>query len=491
MPILYLPPSPVGYAGGAGAAEASSRNLPVLAGAYSDAARLQQQNYALGIQAEEVRQRAYSDNAQRLQQDRQFQDMGILRANEQGRELVARAQLQQGQANMQMAEFAAQQQQIQQRAELQAWVNQQDLTQKERMELERQKAAVGEVMNLPGLTADEKQELVLQLKTGIDMKTQRLKQEQLRAMAEQREAQAMENKAQAEMMNQRTALLKGNYDYVVDPDKLTALAREMVDLGQGPQVTGFNPAADAQAVADFQKRVQDEARKRGLGSKWFKKLDGTLEMAEDDKLKLQGAGKAAKDDPVKVEQERVQKETEQVMKHLAEWEASVAKGNEGKPPSAQQRQDHVTELLNTYRRVQEAVRGAQPGAGAEQSNKQRFQESLSKIDAESEKLATKTYLPPQIREKAGSLLSKIRGLIQKYPPGKASPEITEHIAGLQRQYEAMVVPPPEAMGRVLRAREFLVPAGSGAAEEAAKAKAYARKYGPYRDTRTGQMVTGE
>jgi hypothetical protein len=73
-----------------------------------------------------------------------------------------------GEAN----EFAKQQQ----RAELQAWVGQQDMTYAEELRYQRDKNAVGFILADQTLTPWEKEELVLQRRTGIDMAEKRMQQ---------------------------------------------------------------------------------------------------------------------------------------------------------------------------------------------------------------------------------------------------------------------------------------------------------------------------
>jgi hypothetical protein len=75
-------------------------------------------------------------------------------------------------------EFAKQQQ----RAELQAWVGQQDMTYAEELRYQRDKNAVGFILADQTLTPWEKEELVLQRRTGIDMAEQRMRQTQTRRM---------------------------------------------------------------------------------------------------------------------------------------------------------------------------------------------------------------------------------------------------------------------------------------------------------------------
>jgi hypothetical protein len=357
MPIVFEQPKP--FSGGLYSADAIYRGMPALAGAYESAGRIamgrQQMMQDQAAQETAARVSVGNANAARMQDDRQFHDQAVYRSREQQADIATRAASQASAQNFQLAEQR-------ERFQLAAWLSQQELSQKEVLQLQQEKRAVAEVMAAP-LTDEDKTDLLLQLRTGIDAKTQRMKSMQAQAMAEQRQTQALENKVQTELLNQRLAILKGDYEYVVDPDKLAEVQQTLVDRGEGPQLTGFNPAADAAAVADFQKRVQVEAQKRGLGAKFWKKPDGTVEMAEDDKLRMQ---KGAKDTAADAE-ERVRKDTDAIMKSVSDWEAAYSKGNEGKPPSAELRAAHIQEAIKNYKAVQDAVRGMHGGDAKQQT----------------------------------------------------------------------------------------------------------------------------
>ncbi len=152
------------------------------------------------------------------------------------------------------------------RFELQAQLQEVELSQQEKVRLSRMKNAVGEVSADPNLSAEEKSEMILQLKTGIDpyenrLKKQRVAQEQLvkEQMVEQRRAQTAlaeeELAVHAKKMEDRTA-------FVPDPVALAEIAADM---------RANMPHAAMIPQELIMQMAKQEAMVQGLGTQFFQK----------------------------------------------------------------------------------------------------------------------------------------------------------------------------------------------------------------------------
>ena len=266
MPIVFEPPQPVApwlsYAGGEG--QALLQGTPMLAHAYAQRAHMA----AMGGGSDLAAQLA---NAQRMQQARQFADTLAERRTEfQGgldQQTYALAVHQQMQANQQQAELI----QNRQRAELSAWVQGQELTQKEQLRLQQERAAVGEVLNDPNLTSEQKQELVLQLRTGIDQKTQRLKQAQIEAMTAQKNEMVEQAKVRTALLGEQQKFdamtLEEKTKVIFDPQ---ALQQAMEDV---------RTAIPGISEADALKLAQQEVIRAGHYKQYIMTRPGVFDVA--------------------------------------------------------------------------------------------------------------------------------------------------------------------------------------------------------------------
>lgn len=340
----------------------------------------------------------------------------------------------------------------QQAAALDAWQFEQKVTVEEAARMRAMQRSLALLNGPDGATyaPHEKFEIAMTLASDINMIGQRqerdYKREQLKLMTEQRTALAEQNRAQAEYINERTAIIKGNYEYSVDPDKLDLLRREMADEGRGPALTG-NPASDLVAINQFEQSVRKEAERRGLGVKMIKKPDGTLEMAEDDRLRLQSQLKSQSGTSGSGPAGSVESGVEWVTKNLAEWSADFAKTN-NRPPSVEERDAHLKEAVKTYRAIQEAVGSSQPEVVSKQFSKKVSAELLGGLEAEQQKLLGRT-LDDKTKTRAMGVLRDIKRLVETYGPPEAveNPRIRDRLKRLQGEYEGLVAVPVAPMPR--------------------------------------------
>lgn len=159
MPIVFAQPDPMApdVQAAGGAAEQWSRDMPSLARLYE--AAMQGQTQA-SIAAAHISQQAAAAHSATVEQANARADA----LQEQARQFDVSQQASPKDVFHAQAQFAMQQQQ----AQLHAWLNQQDLSQAEAMKLQRMQNAVGEIMADPNLSDEEKTNMAMQLKTGID-----------------------------------------------------------------------------------------------------------------------------------------------------------------------------------------------------------------------------------------------------------------------------------------------------------------------------------
>lgn len=105
--------------------------------------------------------------------------------------------------------------------DLQAQFNQIQLTQSEQMRMQRLRNGIDAVKNHPGLSPDEKQNLIMQMQTGLNPLEQRQQQANILHTQIQTQGQAQQNEQQATLFNQRQNFLarglQGNLQTIEDP----------------------------------------------------------------------------------------------------------------------------------------------------------------------------------------------------------------------------------------------------------------------------------
>ena len=441
MPVNYQPPQPfsasLSAAGGAG--QALMHDLPTLASAYAHAASMAGQGQAA--------------NAQRMQDDRQFQDS----LGEKRSEFAANLGQEQSATSERSAQADAEMQNAlirqQQGAQLQSWLSQQDLTQKEKIDLERQKSAVGEVENSQFLSPEDKQDLILQLKTGIDVKTQRMKsalaQSQMDMNQQHADAYKAEAGAKAQAADITARSLAGQVKFVPSQQDLPALQKELVDAGEAPVFNPMDPAGAAQAMAQFQQRVQQEAESRGLGNYYVPGPKGELhpDPFAMERLKQAGAkGKAgaAGGEPAPRDYE---KEAESIKKDMAAWEKSQVENN--KAPSSEDRKNKLNELIQSHHQIMDALHGASPQAQAKAQSEQ----ARSSVTTTADKLSQSLMQPgfrPDMSDMAKSrvihLSQETKRLVTEHPDLNKVPLVRKRLKAIADEINQLMPPAQPGAG---------------------------------------------
>lgn len=167
----------------------------------------------------------------------------------------------QSQANLQQSRF-----------ELQAQLQDVELSQQEKMRLQRMKNAVGDVSTDPTLSDEEKSDMILQLKTGIDpfqhrIATQKLAQEK---MVKDQMVEASQAKTAVEQANAkyRTNSFEDNQRYIPNPSSLAQFVEDEATA---------NPDLPPD---ELEKRARARAIREGAYTHWTQTAPGKWEVAD-------------------------------------------------------------------------------------------------------------------------------------------------------------------------------------------------------------------
>lgn len=225
MPIEFKAADPldVNAASGYGAAQQFSHDLPAIAGLYESAGRNRSQSEQAALDRQAHAQQAIAGLSQRTNEFNAAQDHATQR-------------------DLFESTHAIEMQQ--QKAQLTDWLNGRELSQKEALRLQSMENGVADVLQNPDLSGEEKQNLVMKLRTGIDVYRQR----QERAMAAQEEAHAKayvdQAKRQTQIANANAALssqtLEQRVNTVFDAGELQRIRDKM-----GPGATDEQVKAEA------------------------------------------------------------------------------------------------------------------------------------------------------------------------------------------------------------------------------------------------------
>ena len=197
MPLTFATPTPFapGVNSAYGGAQQWSQDAPMLASLEENIAQQYSQGNALraqvGLQSRALNQQGIAQAGNLNEASAESQNQ-LASSNYQAN-LAANTQLM-GQEYNAQAQSGLQQQQ----AQLQSWLNNQDMTQKEQMHLTQQKNAVADINSAVTngtLSPQEGQQAILKLKTGIDAGQQRLqstmqKKQEMLVQQEQQKGQA-------------------------------------------------------------------------------------------------------------------------------------------------------------------------------------------------------------------------------------------------------------------------------------------------------------
>ncbi|HVL11609.1 MAG TPA: hypothetical protein VM529_03540 [Gemmata sp.] len=366
--------------------------------------------------------RAQLANAELMQRDRQFGDrlreeqsqfMGGLNRDQDQRAL---------QAGIASGQVAAEDAQMVKRAQLASWLSQQQLSQKEKMQLQQEKKAVADVMAHPSLSPADKEDLILQLKTGIDSKTERLKREQIEVETQRKNAAIEEAKARTVLNEEMSQFRAKKADdrvtnLTVDKAGYDEIVEEVNSLYGGGRV----PPNVLQAMID------KEAVRRGVKKPYFESAPGKWEPLGGGAAgegASAGKGKAAGED----EAAKLDKAREQHLKNVKDALDAAEKAAKDDP--------NVNKDEFYRKRMEQLGKEAKlfdEGTPAGQAKKHREEEQGALVELES-KISNMGMLRPEEKQAAAIILREMKELMAK-PPEKRTPLHVQKFAELKRDLD--------------------------------------------------------
>lgn len=402
MPIVFQAPEPVApeVASAYGAAEIGQRNNSVLASMYGQAAdtslRARLGTAQLQFQGAEA--------ASREQTAR-----GINRANlaEQGREFD------QTRLDRQAAQQYAQQHDAamaEQRTQLTAWLNDQELSQKEEQRLSTMKNSVADVQGDDNLAPEEKVAAITKLRTGIDVYEMR----QRKALATQEEAHAAAYQKQADVVAKSEIEVAKAQKDAADRGETTRVYRDphtgIAELHYWSQKKGewYNPSVNHGATGTGPARLE-------------KPVAGTTTAGEFD---WSYHNKQAENEA------------------MAAFPVRKVPGPEGKgtvDENAAGRADYFQKVVNRRQEQWRAANGQPPGQADRGPGS--ADEPLKKLDATIEEAKARTDLLPGVRQQLVGSMESLKRIVAAYPDVRTAPPQVQAEAQAAARVIAAAPPP--------------------------------------------------
>lgn len=178
-----------------------------------------------------------------------------------------------------------------------------ELSQQERIRYMRMKNAMGAIEADPTWTEDEKAAMRLQIQTGINPYEQRIAKERLDTEIKQKEAWIEAKQAQTNAENMRLKLLSGDMDSRLQvrakTDAIAPLREEILDLHpeldpngekfrmfttDPPEVQKQKFEAKQAAEKTLKNIIDQEAAKRGMAERWIMDEKGNLTLLDESKF---------------------------------------------------------------------------------------------------------------------------------------------------------------------------------------------------------------
>lgn len=279
MPITFEPAQPVapGASAGYGAAQIMQANNPLFVRQQEMA--MQYQLQAAGIAAQQ--QAAAQANASHQEGIRAQRDMAQAQLEREGQVTPAQAFA----ADAQMALQA-------QHADLAVWANSQEMTAAEALRLQREKAAVGDIMNRQDWTDQEKADAVTLLRTRIDPAEQRLKATQQKHIQSQ-----MQLETQRAMKLKNDEMAQSKLDAQTFEERTRPILSDAV-LNQvrdefDQMFPGMADDPDGAQMRDAWVKAETAARPGGIAGRMYQSEPGKwvqLKTTEGGGLTADGAG---------------------------------------------------------------------------------------------------------------------------------------------------------------------------------------------------------
>jgi len=295
-------------------------------------------------------------------------------------------------------------------------LDQQALTRKEQGELVQLQSAFKGIDNDPNLTANQKYELkslmgpkISRLMAQEAVSKKHFEEEQVKGFRMKNEL-AQTEQARAEAF--QAAQMNNSFNFEPDPTAVPELEREVSALYNIPS-----------GSPEFKKKVDQLARERGLGYRWFPTKSGRqIHPADENRLK---AGGQKEKDEAKM-QEVALKQADSIRKSTNDYIKTVTDAT-GSPPSDEQVQKHIEQQVRISAAVEKSL-----GIGRkdEEPPEVRMANEVATVSNFRDRTLERTDLPDQVKQIAKENLDQAAQLIQSFKPGSRSKEVQARIKNL-------------------------------------------------------------
>lgn len=372
----------------------------------------------------QIKQRAYESGSEQLQRDRMMWEEGAQKS--QG--IAAQYGLSGQEISGRMAMQAAEGQQRAQLMQLEQTLREQDLTFREKQDLRQLQAGFKSVDEDPNLSAQEKYEIKALMGPKISRLMAQESVSQQKAQGEMTELHKQQRlkmeQAEADADSFRAAALKNNFTFEPDAEALPKVSAE---------VAALNPGLDPKSP-EFQKKVQDTMKQRGLGNRWF--ISGgkpTMHPADESRVLAKQKGQMGGGQEVK-EAELLQR-SERVASQVEKWASS-----QETYPSAEAIQKKAVEFAKVMVQVEDVLRGGTPGAQSKEQVKLKTKEEASVIDTRIDEISKRQDITPQNQAQALNALRDLKKLTGEFRIDQRSDEINAHIQGVMDRVNSLTQP---------------------------------------------------
>lgn len=309
------------------------------------------------------------------------------------------------------------------RFNLQAQLSELELTQQEKIRLQRMKNAIGTIATDPTLTDQEKADFTLQLKTGIDPMEKRNAAARIKSETAQREALIENTRMQAAIREETLKFQAQSFD---DKRRVIPDARALAEITE--EVKSASPGLTQEEAGE---RAKQLAIQRGLYHEWVMSSPGKWEAVLGRGAPGEGAGNgpAGPGGPSGSTSKGGQKdmtESQVLQQAKARVEgAGVTKDADG----------YADKLAKAFTDIQaeEKVKRQQKESGGKPPpvDAQAKQESLNAIAAQGNEFAARTDIDPQTKGAAIAITRQVHQWVDKYGSAQHFPE------EVKRRYEQM------------------------------------------------------
>lgn len=305
-------------------------------------------------------------------------------------------------------------------AQLQVWVNGQEMTQAEQMQLRQDQNAIAWINGQRGksLTNQEADDAIAQRMARVNLGQQRLQAQDLKLKQQQTEHVKAQTDIQNAIYHSYTQAADDKIATVIKPEFKAAARQAAIDANLDPDSDAGKQESQAWA-----------AMNGGVIAGTVQK-DGTIKPITEGRA-ASAAGESKGQNPTAQQHEaRFASELKGVIA------LSKEKNDDGTPKHPELQTPEAQYAAAEQRATAAHAYGQKMTAGSKGEAEARHKEQLDSVPVSRENIMKRTDLPPMLKQAQIDKLNEIEGLLKRYPPSAHPTErIRARIAELQRQFD--------------------------------------------------------